>query len=69
MSLGWTWEQVAEQMDFPRLSEMHKHWSKFPPLHKMVADYLGITKNARAESVEASAETLSQDILSDLGID
>ena len=42
-------------MTIPRLLEMSEYWKKRPPLHEMVAAYLGITKSgvARPDSVSA----------------
>ena len=65
MSLGWTWDQAAEQMDFPRLQSFNKYWEKFPPVHKMIAGYFGIGKNQG----KGPAYATNKDILKDIGLD
>ena len=42
MSTGWTFDQVAEQFDLPRLKAMIAYWKHKPPVHVMIASYLGI---------------------------
>lgn len=39
---GWTWHYVMHELDLPRLIELEAYWGKYPPLHLMVAGYLGI---------------------------
>ena len=39
---GWTWEQVVWETDLPQLQAMYRYWAAHPPLHMMVAAYLGI---------------------------
>jgi hypothetical protein len=39
---GWTWEYVDECMTLPRLDSLSNYWSDHPPVHKMIAAYLGI---------------------------
>ncbi|MGB8422178.1 hypothetical protein [Paraburkholderia sp.] len=43
-TFGWSWEYVDEQMTLPRLHAVWKQWKRFPPIHKMVAVYLGMGK-------------------------
>jgi hypothetical protein len=42
MSTGWTFDQVAEQFDLLRLKAMIEYWKHKPPVHVMIASYLGI---------------------------
>ena len=56
MSLGWTWDDAENQMDFPRLSTFNKYWNKNPPVHKMVAGYFGISKNSSGDAPPAIPE-------------
>jgi hypothetical protein len=44
MSTGWTFEQVGDQFDIPRLLAMYKYWKSFPPIHVMLSSYFGISK-------------------------
>jgi len=39
---GWTWDYIAEHVDLPRLEALNRYWTQLPPLHLMVAAYLGI---------------------------
>lgn len=41
MATGWTWEHVEDTVTIPRLSAMNRYWAKHPPLHHLVAGYLG----------------------------
>lgn len=40
-SLGYTWDYVEQHIDLPRLAAMNRYWDKHPPVHIMVAAYLG----------------------------
>lgn len=39
---GWDWDTVVWETDLPRLQALNQYWADNPPLHKMVAAYLGI---------------------------
>lgn len=65
MSLGWTWDQAADQMDFPRLGTFNKYWKKNPPVHKMVASYFGISKNSTTDA----PAPIPEDALAFLGLE
>ena len=65
MTLHWTWDQAAEQIDFPRLREFDKYWEKFPAIHKMMASYFGIGKTKGKGATYAS----NNDILKDIGLE
>jgi hypothetical protein len=39
---GWTWDYIAEHVDIPRLESLNRYLAAHPPLHMMVAAYLGI---------------------------
>lgn len=43
-SFGWSWEYVDEQMTLPRLYAIWKQWKRSPPVHLMIAGYLGYLK-------------------------
>jgi hypothetical protein len=47
---GWTWEYVDQSMTFPRLAALNVYWKRNPPLHQLVANYLGY--NGKAEKTE-----------------
>lgn len=42
MSLGWTWDYCLWSLDIPRIVTFNAYWRTSPPLHLMVAAYLGI---------------------------
>lgn len=67
MTLNWTWDQAAEQIDFPRLQSFNRYWNKFPPIHKMIASYFGIGKNTT--DGKGAAYATNKDILKDIGLD
>lgn len=42
MSTGWTWDYCLWHLDIPRLCALNAYWRNSPPVHLMVAAYLGI---------------------------
>ena len=52
MSLGWTWAQIDE-MTFPQVGAFNRYWINSPPVHIMVADYLGYKKKATKPTKDA----------------
>lgn len=48
MSTGWTYDQVGEQFDLPRLRAMNEYWAGSPPVHVAVARYLGYKPKEKA---------------------
>lgn len=57
MAFGWTWEYIDQNMTLPRLQSMNRYWKKFPPMHVLVAGYLGVG------AFKEEAETMSFDQL------
>jgi hypothetical protein len=41
IELGWTRDQVLDQVDPPFLEDLHRAWSDWPSLRKLAAAYLG----------------------------
>lgn len=39
---GWTWEYIDDHMTVPRLSTFTEYWKSHPPMHLLVAAYLGV---------------------------
>lgn len=37
---GWTWDEVG-RLTMPRLKALNRYWKKHPPVHLLVASYLG----------------------------
>jgi hypothetical protein len=49
---GWTWE-IIDGLDLPRVEAMMKYYVDHPPLHLMVAAYLGIeSKDQPAKKID-----------------
>jgi hypothetical protein len=48
-------------MDIPRLEAMNKYWKSYPPVHVMIAGYLGIKpESAPKKMSEAEIAELMQ---------
>ena len=39
--MGWTLDYVEQNVDLPTLEKLTRYWRKFPPVHVLVARYLG----------------------------
>jgi hypothetical protein len=48
IELGWTRDQVLDQVDVLFLDDLQRAWAECPPLRRMVAGYLGYRRPARA---------------------
>ena len=57
---GWTWDYVAEHLDLPRLKALNLYWADNPPLHRMVASFLGIEPTPSAPQQSASLEEAAE---------
>lgn len=45
---GWTWDQVRDQLDLPRVDLLHEQWAQNPPLPltmRAAAEALGVEFN------------------------
>ena len=49
MCTGWEWDYVGQHMDIPRWRAMQRYLKRWPPLHQMVAVYLGLGKEEKPE--------------------
>jgi len=47
IELGWTRNQVLDQIDIPFLEDLHRAWRDWPSLRKLVAAYLGHKPQAK----------------------
>lgn len=59
---GLTWHDARHEMDLPKLAALNRYWEHSPPVHVLVARYLGIKapdKNAPAQ-VSQPVEELMQ---------
>ena len=61
---GWTWTYVREHIDLPTLDALRAEWALHPPVHHLVAAYLG-----HKPSVQAPAHAVVdiEDLLPELG--
>ena len=39
--MGWTLDYVQQNVDLPTLEKLTRYWRKFPPVHVLVARYVG----------------------------
>lgn len=52
MVTGWTWEYIDEFVTIPRLLEMSAYWRKSPPLHELVAAFVGYGDKSSAVTAD-----------------
>lgn len=53
-----SWDQARHEMDIPRLEAMNRYWAHSPPVHQLVARYLGIKQPEKPVPVETQAGEL-----------
>ncbi|HLQ13101.1 MAG TPA: hypothetical protein VK130_07630 [Steroidobacteraceae bacterium] len=53
---GWTWEYIDEHMTIQRLLAINAYQEKSPPMHLMVAAYLGIKQKGSAPASNLIAD-------------
>lgn len=51
---GWTWDEVG-RLTMPRLKALNRYWKKHPPVHLLVAAYLGYEAPAESDDEPATA--------------
>lgn len=70
ISTGWTLDYVGWHVDLPRLGTLNKYWKKFPPVHVLVASYVGYEAPAdvdlKPEEVKASQEDMMQEFMASI---
>lgn len=63
---GWTWDQVREQLDLPRLTALSKTWKVTPPSALQlarIAAFLGLKPEPVAPDEQVgAADDLSADV-------
>lgn len=59
INAGWTFDYVAFNIDLPRLAALNKRWAINPPLHWLVAAYVGF-KPPKQNPVIASPDDATQ---------
>ena len=57
---GWSWEYIDDSMTLPRLSAINSYQKAHPPLHIMVAAYLGVNKDKASDGTAAPAAGLNE---------
>lgn len=57
---GWTWEYIDESMDIPRLQAINSHWLDSPPVHVMLARFLGYEKKPPPQAESDPDDELAQ---------
>jgi hypothetical protein len=63
MTFGWTFEYIDEFVTLPQLKQMSHFWEKSPPIHQMIAAYLGIGKSKTIGEEVVVAEDAMPDLL------
>lgn len=65
MSTGWTWDYIDDNMTIPRYLALAKYWKEWPPIHKLVAAYLGY----KGKKEEASLDEFIAEAKNFMGTD
>lgn len=63
---GWTWEYIDNHMTIPRLSAMTRYWNQNPPVHVLVAEYMGYEAPAKTPAAGEPAAAPSQEAIETL---
>ena len=59
-----TWDEVQDQLDIPSLMALSSYWESFPPVHVLVAAYLGIEpKRKKTNGVRANDEATLAELM------
>lgn len=61
MATGWTFAQVGE-LTLMEYSDLRRYWADHPPLHLMVAAYLGYGKEKKEKPKFTTAEELASSL-------
>lgn len=57
--LGWTWDYCDWHLDIPRLISLNRYWRNSPPVHLLVAAYMGI-KPRESEVPPATPDQMAE---------
>lgn len=63
MSTGMTFDEVLDQLDFPSLKGFTDYWRSHPPVHVMVAAYLGIEPKKKADKPREMDATVLAELM------
>lgn len=58
MSTHMGWDEARHDMDIPRLEAMNRYWVHSPPVHQLVARYLGLKAPEALAAPEDQAAAL-----------
>ena len=61
--MGYTYEYIDDFMTLPRLNQMAAYWKENPPLHQIVAGYLGFEKSKSTNDTEQNLVSQSDELM------
>lgn len=67
-STGLPWDQILDEWDLPRLDAMTRYWNDHPPVHVMVAAYLGVKPSNQSKQPSKSNPQESLQQLAGMGV-
>lgn len=62
-SFGWTWDYIDKEMTLPRLYEINRYFENHPPVHILLAAFMGVKQKPtmkKEEDLDAMIAELSQ---------
>ena len=65
-AFGWTWEYV-DGLNLPRVSEIYRGFSQRPPVHWLVASFLGFKPKAQSDGTQSAPKVLPSTLFSSMG--
>jgi len=60
MSTGCSWDQARHDYDIPRLTALNRYWVHSPPVHQLVARYMGLKPPDKTKTDDVSIRELMQ---------
>jgi hypothetical protein len=60
---GWSWEYIDEYMTLPRLYGMLDYWGDHPPVHILLAAFMGVKSSKKGLAAKSSHDL--EDIIGD----
>lgn len=52
---GMTWNQVLDELDLIRLAAINMYWADHPPVHILIASYLGVKPKPKAKAMNSQS--------------
>ncbi len=62
---GWTWEYIDDHIDLPRMLALLNYQKENPPVHKLLAIFMGGSKKQSTTAPQQSVEEFSDIIPSE----